>query len=76
MEKPALQDTCITGEISIRGGIKAVGGVVEKIYAAKRAGFKYVIVPEENLQEAINIEGINILPAVNIEDIIRFMFEE
>lgn len=75
MEKPARQDTCITGEISIRGGIKAVGGVVEKIYAAKRAGFKYVIVPEENVQEAIGIEGINILPAVNIEDIIRFMFE-
>lgn len=76
MEKPARQDTCITGEISIRGSIKVVGGVVEKIHAAKRAGFKHVIIPEENENEADGIGGINILPAGNIEEVIRFMFEE
>lgn len=76
MEQPARQDTCITGEISIRGGIKAVGGVVEKIQGAKRAGFKNVIIPEENKEEAHGIDGINIIAAGNIQEVIRFMFQE
>ncbi|MEA4846816.1 MAG: Lon family ATP-dependent protease [Clostridiaceae bacterium] len=76
MEKPARQDTCITGEISIRGRIKAVGGIVEKIIGAKRAGYKNVIIPEENKEEAKGLDGINIITAGNIQEVIRFMFEE
>ncbi|MGE5632705.1 MAG: Lon family ATP-dependent protease [Caulobacteraceae bacterium] len=76
MEKAARQDTCITGEISIRGSIKAVGGIVEKVHAAKRCGFEYVIIPEDNKDEAAGIEGINVIPAGNIEEVIKFMFEE
>jgi ATP-dependent Lon protease len=76
MERPARQDTCITGEISIRGCIKAVGGIVEKIQGAKRAGFKNVIIPEENKEEACGMDGINIIAAGNIQEVIRFMFEE
>lgn len=76
MEQPARQDTCITGEISIRGCIKAVGGIVEKIQGAKRAGFKNVIIPEDNKDEAKGLDGINIITAGNIQDVIRFMFEE
>lgn len=76
MERPARQDTCITGEISIRGCIKAVGGIVEKIQGAKRAGFKNVIIPEENKEEACAIDGINVIAAGNIQEVIRFMFEE
>lgn len=71
---PARQDTCITGEISLRGKIKAVGGTIEKVHAARRAGFKHVIVPEENKEELLGIDGINIIPAGNIEEVIRFMF--
>ena len=76
MERPARQDTCITGEISLRGCIKAVGGIVEKILGAKRAGFKNVIIPKENKDEAKGIDGINIITAGNIQEVIRFMFEE
>ncbi len=75
LDKPARMDTCITGEISIRGNIKAVGGVREKIYAAKRHGFSYVIIPEENLEEAVGIEGIKIVPAGNIQEVINFIFQ-
>lgn len=71
---PARLDTCITGEISIRGNIKAVGGVVEKIHAAKRHGFKNIIIPLENKSEAAHIEGINIIAAGNIQEVINFMF--
>ena len=74
MEQPARQDTCITGEISIRGHIKAVGGVAEKITGAIRAGFKNIIIPEENKEEASGHEGINIITAGNIQEVISFMF--
>lgn len=75
LDMPARMDTCITGEISIRGNIKAVGGVREKIHAAKRHGFSYVIIPEENLEEAVGIEGIKIVPAGNIQEVIDFIFQ-
>lgn len=75
MDKPARMDTCITGEISIRGNIKAVGGIREKIHAAKRHGFKHVIIPQENAEEILNIDGINIITAGNIQEVIRFIFE-
>ena len=76
MERPARQDTCITGEISLRGSIKAVGGIVEKVLGAKRSGFTNVIIPEENKDDAKGIDGINIITAGNIQEVIRFMFEE
>jgi len=76
MEKPARQDTCITGEISLRGCIKAVGGIIEKINGAKRVGFKNVIIPEENKDEAKGLDGINIITVGNIQEVIKFMFEE
>ena len=76
MDKPARQDTCITGEISLRGCIKAVGGIIEKINGAKRVGFKNVIIPEENKDEAKGLDGINIITVGNIQEVIKFMFEE
>ncbi len=75
-DMPARLDTCITGEISIRGDIKAVGGVVEKIHAAKRHGFANIIIPLENESEAAHIKGINIIAAGNIQEVIEFMFNE
>ena len=74
MDAPARLDTCITGEISIRGKVRPVGGVIEKIQAAKRHGFKHVIIPYENREEAIGISGINVIAAGNIEEVVEFMF--
>lgn len=76
MDLPARMDTCITGEISIRGNIKAVGGVREKVHAAKRHGFAHVIIPAENKEEASGISGINIITAGNIEEVIDFIFHK
>jgi ATP-dependent Lon protease len=75
MDVPARMDTCITGEISIRGNIKGVGGIREKIFAAKRHGFKHVIIPDENREDAIGMDGINIITAGNIQEVIDFIFE-
>lgn len=72
-ETPLRADCCITGEISIGGSIKAVGGVKEKISAAIRAGFKNMIIPCENKSDALDIEGINIIQAGNIRDVVEFL---
>ena len=70
---PLRSDCCITGEISIGGSIKAVGGVREKISAAIRAGFKNMIIPYENKKDAVDIVGINIIHAGNIKEVMEFL---
>ena len=40
LNKPIRQDIAITGEISLRGTVKPVGGIFEKIYGARRKGIK------------------------------------
>ncbi len=45
---PLPRDVAITGELSIAGNVRAVGGIVEKMYAARQAGMRLAIVPREN----------------------------
>lgn len=74
-QKPIRQNIAITGEISVRGAIKPVGGVFEKIYGAKQAGITKVIIPEENLRDIpCDIEGIEIVPVNDIEQVIKVVF--
>ena len=49
--KTLRQDVAVTGEISIQGQVKAVGGVQEKIYGARQAGIKKVLIPADNALE-------------------------
>jgi ATP-dependent Lon protease len=51
LDKPIRQDLAITGEISLRGNIKPVGGIFEKIYGARRKGIRLVTVPIDNERE-------------------------
>ena len=73
MKKPMPKDCCITGEISISGNVKAVGGVKEKINAAIREGFKNMIIPCENKKDVGDIKGINIINAGNIREVVEFL---
>lgn len=50
-ERPIRQDIAITGEISIQGKVKPVGGVFEKIYGARQAGIRRVFVPKDNAKD-------------------------
>lgn len=45
---PIRQDAALTGEISVQGRVKPVGGVFEKAYGAKQAGMKSMVIPKEN----------------------------
>jgi len=58
----------MTGELSIHGAVKPIGGVIAKIEAAKEAGAKRVIIPEENRQALLNeIKDIEIIPVKKTE---------
>ena len=47
-EKPLRQDVAVTGEISLAGRVRPVGGVFEKAYGAKQAGIQTLVIPKEN----------------------------
>lgn len=69
---PVDNHIAMTGEVSIRGLVKAVGGVTTKITAAKQAGADRVIIPRENWQESYrHIEGVEILPVDSIQEVIN-----
>ncbi len=50
-KKPVKHDVAMTGEITLSGRVLPVGGIREKIVAAKRAGIKTVIIPKENIKD-------------------------
>jgi len=71
---PVSNDIAMTGELSIRGKVKPVGGVAAKVEAAKIAGINKVLVPKENWQEMFNDIGIEVIPVDDIGQVIDHTF--
>ncbi|MGI6332494.1 MAG: Lon family ATP-dependent protease [Zhaonellaceae bacterium] len=72
--KPLRQDVAVTGEISIQGKVKPVGGIYEKIYGAKQAGMVRVLIPEENKKDVpVSLKGIEVIPVKTIEEAINYL---
>lgn len=70
---PVLNTVAMTGEISIRGLVRPVGGVPTKIEAAVEAGAEVVIIPKENWQEVFRTyEQVKVVPVEKFEDALRF----
>lgn len=68
-DRPIRQDVAITGEVSIRGTVKAIGGIYEKIYGAKQAGMRRVVLPAENSKDAPeDVRGIEVVFVRDIEE--------
>jgi ATP-dependent Lon protease len=71
-QTPLPQDVAITGELSIQGKVRAVGGVVEKLYAARQAGMRSVLIPKENVREVdATLAGLEVIPVVSVEQVLR-----
>ncbi len=69
---PIRQDVAITGELSIQGRIRAIGGVFEKIYGAKQAGMKSIILPRENVKDIpVDIKGIEVIAVETAEEALQ-----
>ena len=79
--KAARSDVAMTGEITLRGNVLAIGGLNEKLLAAKRSGIKTVLIPKENekdlteIQDAVK-DGLKIIPIEKIEDAVKYVFGE
>lgn len=77
--RPARNDVAMTGEITLRGNVLAIGGLNEKLLAAQRHSIHEVLVPEENMKDLAEVpakvkEGLTIRPIARIEDAIPILF--
>lgn len=73
---PVRKDVAMTGEITLRGQVLPIGGLKEKLLAARRAGIIDVIIPDENLREMKEIpeevyRGMNIHPVHWIDEVLQ-----
>lgn len=68
---PVDNVVAMTGEISLYGNVKPIGGVNAKISAAIKAGAKKIIIPKENWQDSFaNMEGVSIIPVSHINEVL------
>jgi ATP-dependent Lon protease len=75
----ARNDVAMTGEITLRGNVLAIGGLNEKLLAAQRSGLKTVLIPKENEKDLGEIqakvkEGLKIISIESIADAIPYVF--
>jgi ATP-dependent Lon protease len=68
---PLRQDVAVSGELSLQGKIKSVGGLSEKLYGARIAGVREVFLPQENFNELLfSIKGIKINYVAGVEELL------
>ena len=72
---PVRADVAMTGEVTLRGRVLAIGGLKEKLLAALRGGITTVLIPEENRKDLAEIpanvkEGLEILPVSHVDEVL------
>ena len=72
---PSDCEIAMTGEISIQGIVKPVGGVIAKVEAAKKAGVKRVLIPHENHQKLFEDFEIEVISVSDISDVFELVFD-
>jgi ATP-dependent Lon protease len=77
---PVRSDVAMTGEITLRGEVTAIGGLKEKLLAALRGGIKTVLIPEENVKDLQEIpanvqEGMKIIAVKWIDKVLEIALE-
>ncbi|MCX7739187.1 MAG: endopeptidase La [Hydrogenothermaceae bacterium] len=81
-ETPVRNDVAMTGEITLRGKVLPIGGLKEKILAAKRSGIKKVILPKDNRDEVMEDlpeyvrKSIELVFVENIDEVFKIALEE
>ncbi|WP_373283479.1 endopeptidase La [Croceicoccus pelagius] len=78
---PVRADTAMTGEVTLRGRILAIGGLKEKLLAALRGGIKTVLIPEENEKDLVEIpanivERLEIIPVSHVDEVLARALSE
>lgn len=70
---PIRKEVAMTGEITLRGRVLAIGGLKEKLLAALRSGIKTVLIPEENMKDLADVpenvkSELKIIPMSMVDD--------
>lgn len=78
-EQKVRADIAMTGEVTLRGRVLPIGGLKEKLLAAKNAGIKTVLVPKKNLADVEELsqeitKGFEILPVEHMEEVLKAAF--
>lgn len=72
---PLRQDVAVTGEISIQGKVKPVGGIYEKIFGAKQVDVRKVLIPLENMVDVPqSLQGIEVVAVGTIEEAMNHVY--
>jgi Lon-like ATP-dependent protease len=73
---PVDNKIAMTGEVSIHGAVRPVGGVVAKVEAARQAGAARVLVPKENFQAIFReMAGIEVIPVDRLEEVFKYAIQ-
>jgi ATP-dependent Lon protease len=72
---PIRKDIAMTGEVTLRGRVTAIGGLKEKLLAALRSGVKTVLIPSENEKDLADIPanviaGMEIIPVSTMDEVL------
>ena len=73
---PVRPDVAMTGEVTLRGRVLAIGGLKEKLLAALRGGIKTVLIPEDNVKDLVEIpdnakQGLEIIPVSHVDQVLE-----
>ena len=68
-----LDDTVFVGELSLDGKLNKINGTIAICIEAKKRGIKRVVVPEENYEEGIIVDGIEVIALKNLHEVIDFL---
>ena len=73
---PVRKDVAMTGEVTLRGNVLAIGGLKEKLLAALRGGIKTVMIPADNEKDLAEIPdnvktGLTIIPVSNVREVLK-----
>lgn len=74
---PLQQDCAVTGEISLRGQLKPVGGLTEKLYGARLGGLKKVVIPADNrFESGCSFPDLQVVAAGDVEGLLPHFFAD
>jgi len=74
--RPVASDVAMTGEVTLRGRVLPIGGLREKLLAAKSVGIRKVLIPDRNVEDLSDVpaevtEGMNICPVHTMDEVLR-----
>jgi ATP-dependent Lon protease len=80
-QRPVRSDVAMTGEITLRGRILPIGGLTEKLLAARRSDIKTVIIPQGNVKDLADIpdkvkQGLEIIPVTTLIEAVPHIFRQ